>query len=174
MAVTEQKLPRLRRAVGAAGLRLRVDGRRLAHHHVAGAAAAAAARPEDIERFLACDARLSALEEATCRSAAARCASSSAISCFRTTPTHSSSRLARDSASLALVQLTLREEAEPEVEGGRRLVDVEGSGELDLVIDEPAVRDYRARFSRLRLGLSRAARRVGARFAHVVGRHAAS
>ena len=53
-------------------------------------------------------------------------------------------------------------------EGGRRLVDVEGRGELDLVIDERAVRDYRARFGRLRLGLSAAARRAGARFAHVV------
>ena len=64
------------------------------------------------------------------------------------------SRLARDSAMLAIVQLTLREEAEPALEGGRRLVDVEGGGELDLVIDEPPIRDYRARFARLRLGLS--------------------
>ena len=53
-------------------------------------------------------------------------------------------------------------------EGGRRLVDVEGGGELDLVIDEPAVRDYRARFARLRLGLSKAARRVGAPFVYIV------
>jgi hypothetical protein len=69
---------------------------------------------------------------------------------------------------LAIVQLTSREEAEPAVEGGRRLVDVEGRGELDLVIDEQAIRDYRTRFGRLRLGLSRAARRAGASFAHVV------
>ena len=62
------------------------------------------------------------------------------------------------------MQLTLREEAEPAVEGGRRLVDVEGRGELDLVIDDAAIRDYRARFSRLRLGLStrRAPRRRAA------------
>jgi uncharacterized protein (DUF58 family) len=78
------------------------------------------------------------------------------------------SRLARESAWLAIVQLTLGEEAEPVVEGGRRLIDVEGRGEVDLVIDEAAVRDYRARFTNLRLGLSRAARRVGAPFAHVV------
>ena len=39
---------------------------------------------------------------------------------------------------------------------------------MDLVIDEAAVREYRARFTRLRLGLSRAARRVGAPFAHLV------
>ena len=77
-------------------------------------------------------------------------------------------RLARNGASLAIVQLTLREEAEPGAEGGRRLIDVEGRGELELVIDEDAARDYHARFSRLRLGLSRAARRAGARFVHVI------
>jgi uncharacterized protein (DUF58 family) len=78
------------------------------------------------------------------------------------------SRLARDSAWLAIVQLTLADEADPEIEGGRRLIDVEGRGEIDLVIDEAAVRDYRARFTSLRQGLSRAARRVGAPFAHLV------
>ena len=75
-------------------------------------------------------------------------------------------RLARDGASLALIQLTLPEEAEPVAEGGRRLLDVEGNGEFDLVIDEKAVREYRERFGRLRHGLARAARRVGG-FAHV-------
>jgi len=46
--------------------------------------------------------------------------------------------------------------------------DVEGHGEFDLVIDERAVRDYRERFGRLRLGLARAARRAGASFYHVL------
>ena len=78
------------------------------------------------------------------------------------------SRLARESSWLAIVQLTLGEEAEPTVEGGRRLIDVEGRGEVDMVIDESAVREYRARFAALRLGLARAARRVGAPFAHLV------
>ena len=77
-------------------------------------------------------------------------------------------RLARDSASLAIVQLTLAEEADPEAAGGLRLIDVEGRGEIDMVVDAAAVRDYRARFGRLRSGLSRASRRSGARFAHVV------
>jgi hypothetical protein len=36
------------------------------------------------------------------------------------------------------------------------------------VLDEAAVRDYHDRFARLRLGLATAARRVGARFVHVV------
>jgi hypothetical protein len=62
------------------------------------------------------------------------------------------SRLARESAWLAIVQLTTGEEADPAVEGGRRLIDVEGRGEAELVIDEAAVRDYRARFMNLRLG----------------------
>ena len=124
--------------------------------------------PEDIERFLACDARLSALEEAHLpfRRRSLRVVVSDFL--FPHDADALVSRLARDSALLALVQLTLREEAEPVVGSGRRLVDVEGRGELDLVIDEAAVRDYRARFNRLRLGLSGAARRVGARFAHVV------
>jgi uncharacterized protein (DUF58 family) len=124
--------------------------------------------PEDIERVLACDAHLSALEEVhlPLRRRSLRVVVSDFL--FPHDADVLVSRLARDSASLAIVQLTLREEAEPVVEGGRRLVDVEGRGELDLVLDEAAIRDYRARFSRLRLSLSVAARRVGARFAHVV------
>jgi uncharacterized protein (DUF58 family) len=124
--------------------------------------------PEDIERFLTCDARLSALEEAHLpfRRRSLRVVVSDFL--FPHDADVLVSRLARDSALLALVQLTLREEAEPVADDGCRLVDVEGRGELDLVIDETAVRDYRARFNRLRLGLSGAARRVGARFAHVI------
>ena len=125
-------------------------------------------RPEDIERYLTCDATLSALEEAHLpfRRRSLRIVVSDFL--FPHDADALVSRLARDSALLAIVQLTLREEAEPAIEGGRRLIDVEGRGELDLVIDEAAIHDYRARFSRLRLGLSMAARRTGARFAHVV------
>ena len=74
---------------------------------------------------------------------------------------------ARDGAWLALVQLTLREEAEPPADGGRRLIDAEGRGELDLEIDDEAIRQYRGRFTRLRSALSMAARRAGAHFAYV-------
>jgi uncharacterized protein (DUF58 family) len=124
--------------------------------------------PEDIERFLACDAARSALEEdrLPLRRRSLRLVVSDFL--FPHDPDALISRLARDCAVLAIVQFTTREEAEPSVEGGRRLVDVEGRGELDLVIDEQAIQDYRARFGRLRLGLSRAARRAGASFAHVV------
>jgi uncharacterized protein (DUF58 family) len=125
-------------------------------------------RPEAVERVLDCGAPLSALEEAhlPLRRRSLRLVVSDFL--FPHDADALVSTLARDSASLTLVQLTLREEAEPSVEGGRRLVDVEGRGELDLVLDAAAVREYRARFTRLRLGLSRAARRTGARFAHVV------
>jgi uncharacterized protein (DUF58 family) len=124
--------------------------------------------PEDIARFLACDTSLSALEEVHLpfRHRSLRVVVSDFL--FPHDADVLVSRLARDSALLALVQLTLRDEAEPVAEDGRRLVDVEGRGELDLVIDEAAIRDYRARFNRLRLGLAGAARRVGASFAHVV------
>ena len=46
-------------------------------------------------------------------------------------------------------------------------MDVESHGALDLVLDGRAVRDYAARFNRLRSGLSTAARRIGGPFAYV-------
>ena len=168
MAVTEQKL----RAYGElAGLLACACASTIADSRIITTSAVPPQPlhvPEDIERFLACDARLSALEEAHLpfRRRSLRVVVSDFL--FPHDADVLVSRLARDSALLALVQLTLREEAEPVAEDGCRLVDVEGRGELDLVIDEAAVRDYRARFNRLRLGLSGAARRVGARFAHVV------
>jgi uncharacterized protein (DUF58 family) len=125
-------------------------------------------RPEDIEAVVVCDAALSAFEEfhLPFRRRSVRVVVSDFL--FPHDPDVLVSRLARDAASLSLIQFTLREEVEPTVEGGRRLRDVEGRGEVDLVIDERAVEDYRARFNRLRLGLSRAARRTGSSFAHIV------
>src|SRR5437867_7420627 len=125
-------------------------------------------RPEEIELLLGCEAKLSALEEShlPLRRGSWRVVVSDFL--FPHDPDVLAGRLARDGASLAIVQFTLREEAEPAVEGGRHLFDVEGRGELDLVLDEKAIRDYRARFSRLRLGLSRAARRARAGFSHVL------
>jgi uncharacterized protein (DUF58 family) len=124
--------------------------------------------PEDVESVLGCDAALSALEEPHLpfRRRSLRLVVSDFL--FPHDPDALVGRLARDGAWLAILQLTLREESEPPVEGGRRLVDVEGHGELDLVIDAAAVQDYRTRFGRLRLGLVTAARRAGARFVHVV------
>jgi uncharacterized protein (DUF58 family) len=125
-------------------------------------------RPEQIERFLTCDAMLSALEEfhIPLRRRSLRVVVSDFL--FPHDADVLVGRLARDGASLAIVQLTLPEEADPAAQGGLRLQDVEGHGEFDLVVDEKAVRDYRERFGRLRLGLSRAARRAGASFSHVL------
>jgi uncharacterized protein (DUF58 family) len=134
----------------------------------AGAPPHALHRAEDIERVLVCRDAFSAIEQPRLplRRRSLRIVISDFL--FPHDADALVGRLARDSAWLALVQLTLEEETNPAVEGGRRLVDVEGAGQLDLVVDDAAVQDYRARFSRLRLGLATAARRAGARFAHVV------
>lgn len=124
-------------------------------------------RPEDIERFLGCDAFGAAFEgpRLLLRRQSMRVAVSDFL--FPHDPDVLIARLARDGASLAVLQLTTRDEAEPEVEGGRHLVDVEGRGELDVTIDARAVQEYRARFNALRQGLSLAARRAGATFVHL-------
>jgi uncharacterized protein (DUF58 family) len=123
---------------------------------------------EDIERVFACNARVSALEEGHVpfRRRSVRIVVSDFL--FPHDADVLVSRLARDCAWLALVQITSADEAEPVAEGGRRLVDVESGSEIDLMIDDAAIQDYRARFARLRQALSRAARRVGAPFAYVV------
>jgi uncharacterized protein (DUF58 family) len=123
---------------------------------------------EDIERHVGCNAALSPLEapRLALRRRSLRIVISDFL--FPHDPDALVSRLARDSAMLGLVQLTLRDEAEPAAEGGRRLIDVEGRGEIELVIDDAAAREYRARFSRLRTGLSIAARRAGASYVHVL------
>jgi uncharacterized protein (DUF58 family) len=125
-------------------------------------------KPADVERFLDCDAPSGAVEEPRLdlRRQSMRVVVSDFL--FPHDPDSLVNRLARDGASLAIVQLTTRDEADPEVEGGRRLVDVEGHGELDVTIDARTVAEYRVRFSRLRQGLSRAARRSGATFVHVI------
>ena len=88
-------------------------------------------RPEDIERALACDAAASALEapHLPLRRRSLRVVVSDFL--FPHDADVLVGRLARDGASLSIVQLTLREEAEPEASGGRRLIDVEGRGEID-------------------------------------------
>jgi len=125
-------------------------------------------RPAEVERFLDCDATSGAMEELglQLRRQSMRVAVSDFL--FPHDPDTIVGRLARDGASLAIIQLTTRDEAEPDVEGGRRLVDVEGRGELDVTIDARTVAEYRARFNRLRQGLSRAARRTGATFVHLM------
>src|SRR5262245_52103637 len=110
-------------------------------------------RAEDVERLVVCDAAVSAAEGAhlPLRRRSIRVVISDYL--FPHDADALVDRFARNGASLAIVQLTLGEEAEPEAEGGRRLIDVEGRGELELVVDDEAVCEYHARFSRLRLGL---------------------
>jgi uncharacterized protein (DUF58 family) len=124
-------------------------------------------RPEDVEALLVCETPASVLEAShlPLRRRSLRLVISDFL--FPHDGDALTSRLARDGAWLAVVQLTLREEAEPEIEGGRRLMDVEGHGQFDLVLDQRAVHEYRARFNRLRAGLSTGARRLGARFSYV-------
>jgi len=124
-------------------------------------------RPEEIERLLACNDARSVLEAGhiPLRRRSLRVVISDFL--FAHDADILVGRLAREGASLTLIQFTLPEEAEPAVEGGRRLIDVEGGGEVDLVLDEKAVRNYRERFNRLRQGLARAARRAGGGYAHV-------
>jgi uncharacterized protein (DUF58 family) len=168
MAVTDEKL----RAFGdLAGLLFFTSASTVADTRVVTAAGVEPHRwqqPQDVERTLACTAAASALEEPhlPLRRRSLRVVVSDFL--FPHDADALVTRLARDCASLSIVQLTLAEESDPAVEGGRRLVDVEGRGELDLVVDAVAVAEYRARFSRLRQGLSRAVRRAGGHFAHVI------
>ena len=71
-------------------------------------------------------------------------------------------RLADGAGLLWLIQTVTRDELDPAVTGGRRLVDLESHEQLDLVITPAALDRYRERLSRLREGLDHAARGAGA------------
>jgi len=124
-------------------------------------------RAEDLDRLLDCSDRISAVERLPLplQRLSVRIVVSDFL--FPHDPDALVAHLARDAAALALIQLTTGEESDPAPDGPFRLVDVEGNGELDLLLDANAVNEYRDRFNRLRLGLDRASRRAAARFAHV-------
>jgi uncharacterized protein (DUF58 family) len=124
-------------------------------------------RAEDIEQLLVCDAATSVLEapHLPLRRRSLRVVLSDFL--FPHDADVLVPRLGRDGAWVALIQFTHPEEAEPRATGGQRLIDCESQNGLDLVLDETAVRDYTARFNRLRSGLSRAARRIGGPFAYL-------
>ena len=127
-------------------------------------------RPEEIERHFAFDADASALEDPQLplRRRSLRLVVSDFL--FPHDADALIVRLARDASALYVIQLTAPEEADPAAAGGRRLVDVESGGELDLVLDATTTEAYRTRFERLRLGLATASRRAGGRFVHLVAR----
>jgi uncharacterized protein (DUF58 family) len=72
-------------------------------------------------------------------------------------------RLASEASALWIVQLLNSWEAEPDVGEGRRLIDVETAGEVDLMLDRKTVARYRERLARLQDGLRRSCRRAQAR-----------
>jgi uncharacterized protein (DUF58 family) len=168
MAVTEDKLQAYGAIVGLLAFACTATDADARMVTAAASAPEPLHRPMDVERVLVCDGELSALElpHLPLRKASVRVVISDFL--FPHDADVLVRRLARDGASLALIQMTLGDEAEPDVEGARRLIDVEGHGQLDVVIDASAVQEYRARFGRLRLGLSQAARRTGATFSYLV------
>jgi uncharacterized protein (DUF58 family) len=75
--------------------------------------------------------------------------------------------LARDAASISVVQVLDTEEEHPDFRGGTRLEDVESGGSLDLVVSEEAVARYRKRLLALREAWSRSLRRNGGELAAI-------
>jgi hypothetical protein len=77
-------------------------------------------------------------------------------------------RLAADASALWLVQVLSAWEAAPTPHGGRRLIDIETSGETDLVLDRRAVESYLGKLSALQQELLRNCRRAHATFVALV------
>lgn len=73
-------------------------------------------------------------------------------------------QLANQASALWLVQLLTSWEADPRPSGGRRLVDVETAGEIDLRINRTTIDQYLERLHRLQEELDRNCRRVHAAF----------
>ena len=72
--------------------------------------------------------------------------------------------LAAGAGALWLIQLLWSWEAEPTQLGGRRLIDIEGGAQTDMLINRRNIDTYKLRLQRLQEGLMRAARRAHARF----------
>ena len=77
-------------------------------------------------------------------------------------------RLAAGAGALWIVQLLSSWEADPEEQGGRRMIDIELGGQTDLLINRKAITAYRERLLRLKNGLASSCRRVHARYATLV------
>jgi hypothetical protein len=77
-------------------------------------------------------------------------------------------RLSRESGALWLIQLLNEWEANPSPSEGRRLIDVETQGAVDLLLDRKTVAGYRERLSRLQEGLGRSCRCAHGRFVTLI------
>lgn len=77
-------------------------------------------------------------------------------------------RLAAAASALWVIQLLTAWEADPTELGGRRLVDIEGGAETDMLINRQAITGYTERLTRLQTELSRACRRVHAPFVTLI------
>lgn len=77
-------------------------------------------------------------------------------------------RLAAGAGALWIIQLLWGWEAEPTQLGGRRLVDIEGGAQTDMLINRRNIEAYQARLQRLQQGLMRACRRAHARYVTLI------
>jgi uncharacterized protein (DUF58 family) len=77
-------------------------------------------------------------------------------------------RLSRESGALWLIQLLNEWEADPSPSEGRRLIDVETQGAVDLLLDRKTVAGYRERLARLQEGLGRSCRCAHGRFVTLI------
>lgn len=77
-------------------------------------------------------------------------------------------QLASEASVLWVVQVLTAWEADPPITGGRKLIDVETTGEADLILDRKTVVAYRERLKRLQDGLAVNCRRAHARFVTLV------
>lgn len=77
-------------------------------------------------------------------------------------------RLAADASVLWVVQILGGWESDPDPVGGKRLIDCETGGLLDLIVDDAACRRYRDRLTSLQAALATECRRYHASFAIAV------
>lgn len=77
-------------------------------------------------------------------------------------------RLAAGASSLWVIQLLTAWEADPTELGGRRLIDIEGGAETDMLVNRQAIAGYKERLTRLQTELMRECRRVHAPFVTLV------
>lgn len=77
-------------------------------------------------------------------------------------------RLATDASALWMIQVLNRWESDPTPLGGRKLVDLETEGELDLLLDRRTIAGYVERLGMLQTELARNCRRAKATFVTLV------